>query len=81
MPDKIDRGQRKPSFKFRLLCKRCNSYLSTSLEPVYEGGGPKHGQICGAMLRCSHCDVVAHSLDETFTAKNAPPPAQSSTER
>lgn len=66
MVDRRGGLNRKPPYKFRLLCKRCNSYRHTTLAPVYDVGGEKHGQIIYLMLHCAHCDVSAKSLDEAF---------------
>jgi hypothetical protein len=47
-----------PHYKFRLLCKRCNSYLHTGVEVVLPLGL--------LSLWCEKCDVEADSLDEEF---------------
>ena len=44
-----------PPYKFRLLCKSCNSYLSTYIE-VNDTGK--------LLLWCEDCGVRAHDLDE-----------------
>jgi hypothetical protein len=43
-----------PNYKFRLLCKRCNSYRYTSIT-ITDGK---------LMLKCAQCGVIADHLDE-----------------
>jgi RNase P subunit RPR2 len=50
-------GRLTPKYKFRLLCRRCNSYLHTSLEATPDSLMP-------FVLHCSHCGNHAHDLDE-----------------
>jgi hypothetical protein len=52
--------RRTPDWKFRLLCKRCNSYRYTTMDPVFTGR-----RITGMLLRCDHCNIIATNLDET----------------
>jgi hypothetical protein len=50
-------------FKFRLLCKGCNSYKHTSItltKPLV----PREGAMSGLLLTCSNCDIEATDLDE-----------------
>ena len=46
-----------PNYKFRMLCKRCNSYLHTGVEVLPLGA---------LLLWFEECDVEADSLDEEF---------------
>jgi RNase P subunit RPR2 len=49
-----------PHYKFRLLCKQCNSDLHTGVDVLPRG-------MYGAMLLwCDECGVSADSLDEEF---------------
>jgi hypothetical protein len=45
-----------PPYKFRLLCKRCNSYMGTSIE--WRGDH--------LWLECDHCNNTADDLDDVF---------------
>jgi len=50
-------------FKFRLQCRRCNSYKHTSItltKPLV----PREGAMSGLLLQCSNCDTTATDLDE-----------------
>jgi hypothetical protein len=51
----MPKGQPTPDYKFRLLCRRCNSYLHTRIS------AEKSGDL---VLWCGRCDVTAHDLDE-----------------
>jgi hypothetical protein len=50
----MTQGKPTPQYKFRLLCRRCNSYMHTSLTRA----GTK------LFLRCSRCEITASGLDE-----------------
>lgn len=50
----MSQGKPTPQYKFRLLCRRCNSYMHTTLLRV----GNK------LVLRCERCNVTAARLDE-----------------
>jgi hypothetical protein len=50
--------RRAPDWKFRLLCKRCNSYRHTGITIIRKEG-------YRLLLWCSRCKVEAHQLDET----------------
>jgi hypothetical protein len=58
-------ARREPDqFKFRLLCKRCNSYMHTSItltNPLM----PREGAMSGLWFRCSKCGNEATDLDES----------------
>ena len=46
-----------PHYKFRLLCKQCNSYLHTGIDTPFGGA---------LLLWCEECDLEADGLDEEF---------------
>jgi hypothetical protein len=52
----MPKGQPTPPYKFRLLCKRCNSYLHTRIDTEPDG----------LRLWCEACNNAADDLDETF---------------
>lgn len=47
-----------PQYKFRLLCKKCNSYLHTMIDTEPDG----------LRLWCEKCDIKAGDLDELAEA-------------
>jgi transcription elongation factor Elf1 len=55
-------GQPTPKYKFRLLCKRCNSYLHTAIE--IEGRA--------LVLTCKACGITASDLDEAHQPETIP---------
>lgn len=57
----MPKGKPTPDYKFRLLCKRCNSYLHTLC--VWH----EHG----LQLLCHQCDQQANYLDEEKTHEQA----------
>jgi hypothetical protein len=50
----MPKGKPTPDYKFRLLCKRCDSYLHTWIEQYVDG----------IELRCAECGQRADDLDE-----------------
>jgi uncharacterized Zn finger protein len=52
-------GQPTPKYKFRLLCKRCNSYMHTAIE--VRGHTP--------LLACKACGTSADDLDAAFQSE------------
>jgi ribosomal protein L44E len=55
------KGKPTPAYKFRLICKSCNSYQHTYLEVT--NGGDLH-------LHCVQCGIRAHDLDEVREVKS-----------
>jgi transcription elongation factor Elf1 len=53
----MPKGRATPNYKFRLLCRRCNSYMWTSL--TCSGGSDI------PVLKCEKCDNSANHLDES----------------
>lgn len=53
----MPRGKPTPAYKFRLLCKFCNSYASTEL--LHQGNG-------AVQLWCRLCGATAEELDEVM---------------
>jgi hypothetical protein len=51
---RMPQGKPTPNYKFRLLCRRCNSYLHTGIDTEPDG----------LRLWCETCGVIADSLDE-----------------
>jgi hypothetical protein len=50
----MPQGKPTPNYKFRLLCRRCNSYMHTGIDTEPDG----------LRLWCEKCGVIASSLDE-----------------
>jgi hypothetical protein len=59
----MPQGKPTPSYKFRLLCKRCNSFLHTRIDTEPDG----------LRLWCERCDVSARDLDETVDVERVTP--------
>lgn len=53
----MPKGQPTPDYKFRLLCRRCNSYLHTGITQYVDG----------IELWCDKCDAVAEDLEEVIS--------------
>lgn len=51
----MPKGQPTPNYKFRLLCRACNSYLQTFVEVT------EHGEL---LLTCINCGIEARSISE-----------------
>jgi hypothetical protein len=72
VPRHADEGhhmtRRTPDWKFRLLCKRCNSYKYTILSAFDDR----------LLMHCVRCDVVATDLDEANEPEHEPEPASAS---
>lgn len=49
-----------PNYKFRLLCRGCNSYLSTFIEVTERGE---------LLLICTNCGIEARSISEERALK------------
>jgi hypothetical protein len=56
----MPKGQPTPNYKFRLLCRRCNSYLHTGLDTEPDG----------LRLWCEQCGNKADDLDEASDAQS-----------
>lgn len=56
-------GRVTPNYKFRLLCKRCNSYLFTGIE-LQDGA---------LALECQKCGNTARDLNEAEGGPNVEP--------
>lgn len=61
----MPRANNADQYRFRLLCKQCNSYLFTTITQV-----PCPGMMFNLIvLACMKCDVIESSVEQTFGHK------------